>query len=135
MALALLHGAFPRLFNLSLLKNHFVSNFLVWTGSSCSFSFGFHHTLIDRETSGVMSLLSLLKNHSFCHKRRDVRVWNPSPLDRFSCKSSIQSSAKTSPWVSRFFPWYEELRSLERFASLPGTYFMIVSARWTRFQG
>lgn len=37
-----LFGAFPRLYNLSSLKNNFVYDFLVWTGSSCSFFFGFH---------------------------------------------------------------------------------------------
>lgn len=32
---------FPRLYHLSAFKNYFVVVFLVWTRSSCSFSFGF----------------------------------------------------------------------------------------------
>lgn len=73
-------GLFPGLYHLSPLKNHFVVGFLVWSGSSCSFSFGFHHSLSNRESTNVVSLLSLLESHPFTVRRRDVRVWSPNPL-------------------------------------------------------
>ena len=72
-----LSRAFSRLYKLSSLKNHFVFDFLVWIGSSYSFSFGFHLPLTDRDTMEAMPLLSVLENHHFCLGRRDLIVWNP----------------------------------------------------------
>ena len=77
-----LPGAFLWLYNLSSLNNHFVFDFLMWIGSSCSFSFGFYHALTDRKTMDVIFILLLLGKHPFHLGRRDVRVRNP-----FSCKS------------------------------------------------
>lgn len=79
-------GLFLSLYHLSFLKNHFVADFLVWNGNSCSFSSGFRCTPPDRETLDVAVLISLLESHSFYNGRRDVRVWS-SPLEGFSCKS------------------------------------------------
>ena len=70
-----------------LWKNHLVPDFLVWSGGSCTLSFGFRRAFSNREMMDVMAFLSLLKSHSFRLGRRDVRVWSPNPLDRFSYKS------------------------------------------------
>lgn len=43
------------------------------------------HPLSNKETSNVASFLVLLEGHSFRLGRRDVRVWNPNPLEGFFC--------------------------------------------------
>lgn len=73
---------FRRLYHLSSLKNDFVADFLVWFGSYCSFSFGFHRSLSDRETIEVVVHLSLPEGHPFRLGRRDVRFWSPNPFRR-----------------------------------------------------
>lgn len=78
---------FPCRYHLSSLKNCLVFDFLVWDGTSCSFSFGFSHSLFDREVTGVAFLLSLLEGYSFRCGRRDLRVWSPNSLEGSSWKS------------------------------------------------
>ncbi|TYK09969.1 calpain-type cysteine protease DEK1 [Cucumis melo var. makuwa] len=90
-------GLFPCLYHLSSLKNHFMADFLVWNGNSCSFSFGFRRALSDRETSNVVALISLLESHSFRLGRRDVTVWSPFPLEGFLCKSFFQCLVNSTP--------------------------------------
>lgn len=41
-------------------------DFLVWSGSSCSFSFGFRCVLSNRETTEMTALFSLLEGHLLC---------------------------------------------------------------------
>ena len=57
--------AFPRLYNMSSLKNCFVSDVLVWSENSVSFSFGLNRALSNRETAEVVSLLSLIEGFDF----------------------------------------------------------------------
>lgn len=47
--------------------------------------------------SNVMAFLSILVNHPFCIRIRDVRVWSPNPWYGFLWKSSFQSQVKPSP--------------------------------------
>lgn len=88
---------FPQLYHLQSLKNHFVVDFLVWSGSFCSFSFGFRCSLSNRKATDVATLLSLLEDHPFGLGRRDVRFWRPNPLEGFSCKSFFHFLVNPSP--------------------------------------
>lgn len=78
---------FTHLYHLSSLKNCSISDFLVWSENSISFSFGFRHNLSNRETMEVASLLSLVEGYSFREERGDVRIWSPNLLEGVSCKS------------------------------------------------
>ena len=63
---------FLRLYHWSSFKNRLVADFLVWSGSSVSFPFGFCHSL------------SLIGEIGF--RIGDGRVWNPNSSDEVSCK-------------------------------------------------
>lgn len=71
-------------------KNRFIVDFLVWSESSFSFLLNVHHPLFNREKTNMTSLLVLLEGHSFRLGRRGVGVWNPNPLEEFSCKFFFQ---------------------------------------------
>lgn len=74
-------SVFPHPYHLSSFKNRPVFDFLVWWGSSMSFSFRFRHHLSNRETAEVDSFLSSLEE---CLGRgRDVSVWSPNPIGGF----------------------------------------------------
>lgn len=79
-------GLFPHLYHLMSLKNNFVFDFLVWSGCSCSFFFGFRRPLFDREATDVAAFLSILDHHSFSRGRSDGKFWSPNPLEEFLCK-------------------------------------------------
>lgn len=83
----------------------------------------------------VMTLLSILENHPFCIRSRDVRIWNPNPSDGFSCKSFYQCLINLSPWVSRYSLRWGGLRSLERLDSLFGRFSTVVLVHRTGLQG
>lgn len=51
-----LYSAFPRFYNLSSLTKILISYFLVWLGSSTSFSFGFRRLLTNNKTTTVVSI-------------------------------------------------------------------------------
>lgn len=61
--------------------------FLSWSGSSMSFFFKFNRSFTDKEETDAISLFSLLGEFNFRCGRRDVHIWNPDPLEGFSCNS------------------------------------------------
>ena len=84
---------FPRSYHLSF-SQPFIYDFLVWSGNSVSFLFGFHCSLFDRKRTRtqVVSLLSFIQVVTFRMGRRDFCIWggfyasffwhllNPSPI-------------------------------------------------------
>ena len=66
-----------------------VPKFLDWSGKSVSFSFGFRLPLTVRETSDVVSLLSLVEGYDFRIGRKGARVWRPNPLEAFTVSRSL----------------------------------------------
>lgn len=92
-----LYFAFPHLYHLSSFENHLVSDILIWSGSSVSFSLSFRHHLSNTETTEAASLLSLLEECNFREGKRNVRVWKPNPVDGFSCKSFFRLLLDPSP--------------------------------------
>lgn len=59
-------------------KKRMVSNFLVWSKNSTSFSFGFCLHFSKKKTVEVASLLPLLEEYIFRVERRDIRgCWIP----------------------------------------------------------
>lgn len=62
-------SVFPRHCHLSSLKHCFIYDFLVWSRSSISFSFGFSRLLIGKEMTKVVIILSLIGEFGFRHDR------------------------------------------------------------------
>lgn len=84
-------------FIMSSLKNHFVVDFLVSSGSSCSLSFEFCRSLSNRDATNVATFLSLFESHSFKHGRKGREglepqslVWSIIPFRNVGLFSSLE---------------------------------------------
>lgn len=121
-----LSSAFPRLFHLSPIKNCFVSDFLVWSRDSFSFSFDLCRSLYNKETTEVASLLSSVEGFDFRLRRRDVLsgaliLWRGSLVSH-----SLELYWTLLPLSSRSLMFYGGLRFLRKLRSPPSKFCLAV---------
>ena len=109
-----LSSAFPSLYHLSSLKNCLVSDVLVWSGNSVSFSSGFRRAFSNEESTNVTFFLSLIDGLDFRLGRRDVRVWSPNSVGGFSCKSFFRILVNHSSVVESVFVVLWSLKILKK---------------------
>lgn len=82
-----LSSMFHSLYCLSSMKNCLVVDVVILSGGSPSYSLGFCHSLTNRETREITTLLSLIGGCQFRVGRRDVYCWSVAPSKGFLCSS------------------------------------------------